>query len=191
MRLTSSYSVSRSDYDLAWEGNWNNVRQRVEEEFVQARTGRFKYDFDGNGEFDILGEREALVVTIQPLSQEVALITINIPGNDKTPMEVKAVATELILATEAIMRNTSTIILAPFPTHQITLGRMEGLGEGHQVEPSPRADRATPVKVVVLSADRMVAKYAMIFYTVDSTSKPLSKRFILCGCGFSNHNAYC
>ena len=51
MRLTPSYIVSRSDYDLAWEGNWNNVRQRVEEELVRARSGRFKYDFDGNGQF--------------------------------------------------------------------------------------------------------------------------------------------
>ena len=129
--------------------------------------------------FDILGEREALVVTMQPLSQEVALITINIPGKDRTPVEVKTVVTELILAGEAIMGKTSTIIRTPFPTHGVTLDRMEGPGEGYQVELSPQVDRARLVKVVVLNAARMVAKDAMIFHSVESNSKTLSKRFPL------------
>lgn len=102
--------------------------------------------------FDILGGRKALVVIIQPLSQEVALFTINIPGKDKTPVEVKAVTAKLSLFREAIMRKTSTISLPPLPIH-------------HQVEPSPQ--------VVVLSADRIVSRDVMIFHTVDPTSKPL------------------
>ena len=75
--------------------------------------------------FDILGEREALVVAIQPLSQEVVWITINIPGRDKTPVEVRAVVTELMLAREAIMGKTSTIILIPFPTQHVALEQVE------------------------------------------------------------------
>ena len=112
---------------------------------------------------DILRGYEALVVIIQPVAQEVALFTINFPGKDKMPVEVKAVTAELILAREAIMRKTLTISIPPHPTH-------------HQVEPFPRTDRATPVKVVVLSADRIVTKDGMIFHTVDSTSKALSRR---------------
>ena len=110
--------------------------------------------------FDILGGRKARVVTIQPLSQEVALFTINFPGKDKTPVEVKAVTAKLSLFRKAIRRKTSTISLPHLPIHQ--------------VEPSPQADRARPVEVVVLSADRIVSRDAMIFHTVDSTSKPLS-----------------
>ena len=127
---------------------------------------------------DILRGYEALVVIIQPVAQEVALFTINFPGKDKPPVEVKAVTAKISLFREAIMRKTSTISLPILPTH-------------HQVEPSPRADQATPVKVVVLSADRIVTKDAMIFHTVDSTSKPLSRRCSLSDCGSSNHDAYC
>ena len=115
--------------------------------------------------FDILGGHETLVVIIQPVCQEVALFTMDFPGKDKTPVEVKAVATRLSLPKEAILRKISVISLPPLPTH-------------HQVDPSPRADRATPMKAVVLSADRIVAKDAMIFHTAGSTSKPLSTEIL-------------
>lgn len=58
-------------------------------------------------------------------------------------------------------------------------GEFEGLREGPSVEPSPRADRATPMKVTVLSAEQTVAKDAVIFHTIDFTSKPPSIE-ILC-----------
>ena len=126
---------------------------------------------------DILGGHEALVVIIQPFAQEVAVFTMNFPAKDKTPLEVKAVTVKLSLFREAIMRKTSTISLPPLPTH-------------HQVEPSPQADQARPMKIVVLSADRIVAKDAMIFHTIDSTFKPLSRRISLSDCDFNDHSAY-
>ena len=41
--------MSGTDYDLVWDGNWSDVRQRVEEELVRAHRGETMYDF-GDGE---------------------------------------------------------------------------------------------------------------------------------------------
>ena len=41
--------MSGIDYDLAWDGNWSNVRQRVEGELARAHRGETMYDF-GDGE---------------------------------------------------------------------------------------------------------------------------------------------
>ena len=220
VRLTSSYIMSRSDHNLAWEGNWNNVRQRVEEELVRARSGRFKYDFDGNGEFryprgtrgsgggypaalpgsrvdhyqhpwqgqDASGGQGSRHRIDAGQGSHYGQNFHNHP--DPVPYPTRRSGASRAIPT-AIMGKTSTIILTPFPTQHVTLDHMEGLGEGHKLETSPRADRATLVKVVVLGADPIVTEDAMICHTVDSTTEPPSRRLSLSVCGSNHHITDC